>query len=511
MIKTLGQTINFTVQYEDTFPNAIKRAQVLLNTIENEFIVLTSWFGVVGGFGPGNRSRIIVDLENNTGGNNRGYHTDGTIEIHIDTQNNNPNDTNAGEIVKMVFVAEFAEVLMAYVKNWDRGASTGEGLSHFCARERFTKTYDNYWDNEVGRWFNSGFENWIDNTEATDQNKVSYGCALLFLYYLKSQRNFSIPEIIKKGGPTLEITFQNLTGESGGLVTIVSLLNHFYPNSSLSAVQNANPFPLLEPAERQVMISTSIHSRMSNRRIPVLSGSARESFLGCAEKEYSFEILPMYPELTCTAHSIGFGQPVYRWFVNGVLLPAYFPKTVQCQATIIRDNPADPLTASSSIEMIDVEFSLLPDQFFQRSVVIYVPNIIGHIDLTIRVEGHDQNFMPDSLNAAETRILLATEKIVWEDSFYEDARHCRDRFINSLREIAPLFRIFRREIAIIFTLPDPAPGNPISLQQLERQFKFLDQAQKYLPIEMIHQLENHIMRQFKGMPHLAARLSRKSY
>src|SRR5205809_696494 len=127
MIQTIGQTSNFTVGYDDAIPNADKRAQALLSYVESDYVVMTSWFNVAGAFGPANRVKVYVDQPDHSGGYNRGYHKNGKSEIHVDAQSQNLDDVLAGDMAKMIFVAEFSELLMSYLGNWDAGASTGEG------------------------------------------------------------------------------------------------------------------------------------------------------------------------------------------------------------------------------------------------------------------------------------------------------------------------------------------------------------------------------------------------
>ena len=56
--QTLPNTTNFNIQYEDNFPNAIKRATAIAAVCENEFAVLTRWFRIPGSFGTGDRINV---------------------------------------------------------------------------------------------------------------------------------------------------------------------------------------------------------------------------------------------------------------------------------------------------------------------------------------------------------------------------------------------------------------------------------------------------------------------
>jgi hypothetical protein len=47
----------------------------------------------------------------------------------------------------------------------------------------------------------------ISKNQTADGNATSYGCAMLFIYYLHSQLGFSLPAIFNKAGGTLEKTY----------------------------------------------------------------------------------------------------------------------------------------------------------------------------------------------------------------------------------------------------------------------------------------------------------------
>jgi hypothetical protein len=190
-------TQNFRIFYDPSLTNALANALQFARTVESDFRTLARWFKVNDGFGPNNRTTVNLIYKDGSGSNNRGYHDDGSTTLNL---NGAPSGTAIAQIIRMHFVAEFSEVLMDYNNQhgpttWSAGSSHGEGLSQFCAYMMAPAGYNDF--------YGPGFENswlltanrpnWVDNTEATDGDVYSYGCALLYLFYLHTQRSCSVP------------------------------------------------------------------------------------------------------------------------------------------------------------------------------------------------------------------------------------------------------------------------------------------------------------------------------
>lgn len=148
-----GLTTNFHVQYENTLAdqaNVIANANSLLGVVENELNVTTGWFNVSSSkFGPGNRQVVNLNLADSPtsfpGANNSGYGN----AINLDAQNLTSNATLAAGRVENVFMAEWSEILMSIVGNWNAGDSSGEGLSQWCSIQRFPNGHYNYYSSWV--------------------------------------------------------------------------------------------------------------------------------------------------------------------------------------------------------------------------------------------------------------------------------------------------------------------------------------------------------------------------
>jgi len=286
-----GNTTNFRIEYDDALPvlaNAKAVANALLSVVENEFSVTTGWFNVVAGkFGTGNRCNIRIEYKdpdrssdwNKTGDGggaiNWGY---GVNKIAVDPQNSNLNATDAANKVEMLFMAEWSEILMSIIGNWNAGNSSGEGLSQYCSIVRFQTGHLSYYNNRfVKGWLdgtgsawsannikwitspNSGRSDWVNTTFTGltttsgdqihgDGDIISAGCALAFIYYLNVQLGISINQIIANYDSNLASVYKKITGDAGDpFPFFLNLIASVYPASSPANIPNPvpdDPFPI---------------------------------------------------------------------------------------------------------------------------------------------------------------------------------------------------------------------------------------------------------------------------
>jgi len=90
----------------------------------------------------------------------------------------------AGAVAQMLFVAELAEVLMGFTNyGWRAGNTAGEGLSRVAAAELYPAGYyaSNYGPFVNGWLGSTPRPGWVASTEGTDQDAISFGCAIVFL------------------------------------------------------------------------------------------------------------------------------------------------------------------------------------------------------------------------------------------------------------------------------------------------------------------------------------------
>ena len=102
------------------------------------------------------------------------------------------------------------------------GASTGEALSRWCAMVVSNNALSDFVT--APTWFQAGMHNWVDQTDPTDRNSDSTGCAVAFISWLLSL------------GSTLGAIAQGMValGDSGTLAQL-------YANLRGDAASNAWP------------------------------------------------------------------------------------------------------------------------------------------------------------------------------------------------------------------------------------------------------------------------------
>jgi hypothetical protein len=136
----------------------------------------------------------------------------------------------------------------AFGHGWNCGASNGEGLSRVLANDLYPGVEPSNFVSPAS-WLDApGRPDWINNTEGTDQDYVSIGCAVLFLNWMRFQLGYSWTQIIAAGASTLAQTYQNLTGQTDGYALFMALMDRTYPRGTPSGLTTDNPFPLQDVA-----------------------------------------------------------------------------------------------------------------------------------------------------------------------------------------------------------------------------------------------------------------------
>jgi hypothetical protein len=61
-------------------------------------------------------------------------------------------------------------------------------------------------------WAQAGLPDWVTTTEQTDGNRISTGCSIVYIYWMRSL-GYTIPQIVQPGGATLSQNYQACTGK----------------------------------------------------------------------------------------------------------------------------------------------------------------------------------------------------------------------------------------------------------------------------------------------------------
>jgi hypothetical protein len=186
-------------------------AQQVLITVAKTYADCQTFFNI-----SGQPINVIIAAVNNvTDGSGGAYHnscffTSGR-DLYCDAAFGNPTLTSG------LIVAELTECFMGLQnKGWDCGASNGEALSRFLAQQTSGGPDGALAEYAAGpQWDGAGRPNWIDATAPTDQDVVSTGCGVVYLYWMLG-RGFTPNQITQAGCPdrTLSSNYAMLTGKT---------------------------------------------------------------------------------------------------------------------------------------------------------------------------------------------------------------------------------------------------------------------------------------------------------
>jgi acylphosphatase len=230
----VGTVGNMTLFYDPALgAQGLALAQQFLNVANRPYQDMVSFFGI-----PGGKVQVVIaPLSGNNDGSGGAYHygcdfiSGGTLYLDATFANAtiNPLDLEVA-----LYVAELSECFMgAQGKGWGCGYSNGEGLSRFLAEE------ETPWGTLAGfqtaaAWVAAGYPDWVTHTELTDRDSVSTGCAILYIYWMRS-RGYSIAQITQAAGATLQSNYKTLTGASSAYADLVAA-------AKAVAVTSDNPF-----------------------------------------------------------------------------------------------------------------------------------------------------------------------------------------------------------------------------------------------------------------------------
>jgi hypothetical protein len=205
----------------------------MVNVVTTPYNDMQNFFGIAGGA----VDVIIAPLSGNNDGSGGAFHhgCDFTAggALYLDATFANP-AVDPLNLEVGLYVAELSESFMGpQGGGWGCGFSNGEGLSRFCAEQETPPgTLDAFVTGPA--WAQAGFRDWVTQTEQTDQDAVSTGCSILYIYWMRSL-GFTIPQITQAAGTTLSANYQTLTGKDSGYQDLLAAVQDL-------PVTSDNPF-----------------------------------------------------------------------------------------------------------------------------------------------------------------------------------------------------------------------------------------------------------------------------
>ena len=219
----VGAAGNVTVLYATSLGDqGAQLAARLLSAVLSPYNNLQTLFGIPGGA----VNVIIAPLSGRNDGSGGAYHygCDFTAggDLYLDatfaSTAANPLDLEIG-----LYVAELSESFMGpQNKGWGCGFSNGEALSRVCAEQATPAGTLSSFDTGPA-WDQAGRPDWISKTEQTDQNNVSTGCGIVYIYWMLS-RGFTALQVAQVGGATFSDNYQALTGNKTAYADLLAAL-----------------------------------------------------------------------------------------------------------------------------------------------------------------------------------------------------------------------------------------------------------------------------------------------
>ena len=253
MLIQYGATTNFVVSYDSAMTGGAQAdgpalSQSVLDVCEYDLERLSLIFGGI--LPPPATLPIQINLVPGAGGGSN----NGSNLITLNCPASEKPDGPPG-----VVAAELAEIFMAFQgKGWIAGWSNGEALSRIMASVLYPNRAWLFASAQA--WLNSTVPDWVGNVDHTDQNQLSYGCGILFLYWLADQMGKTWPAIVQAGAPSTSTLAETATllGVAKPFKSFMdTLYAHLTPGSVLPSHPTGfgqppeptdDPFPLGPPA-----------------------------------------------------------------------------------------------------------------------------------------------------------------------------------------------------------------------------------------------------------------------
>lgn len=213
-VTQVGAAGNVTVYYDPSLGTQGETlAKDLLARTVTPYDDLQTAFGITGAA----VNVVVAPLSGNNDGSGGAYHygcdftSGGTLYVDATFANTSVDPL---DLEVALYVAELSESFMGpQGVGWNCGYSNGEALSRFFAElETPPNTLPEGFITGPS-WQQAGYPDWVSRTESTDQDEVSTGCGIVYIYWLRS-KGFSSQQITRAGGATLADNYRTLTGKT---------------------------------------------------------------------------------------------------------------------------------------------------------------------------------------------------------------------------------------------------------------------------------------------------------
>jgi hypothetical protein len=395
-------------------------------------------------------------------------------------------------VIAGLVVSELSEVLMSYHGKWAAEVSSGEGLSRVATYILHPSIIPSFYDpapidiqfwmsefpNNMG-WQAPGLKNnptslpshtslrqdWVsqtfegENGVHGDLDWFSFGCAILFIYYLKDQLGFSMAQIIQSGGYSLEERYQSLTGNNGGYAPFRALLDNFYPPGASLPTTLYDLFPLGQGHCRVSAVAALIQDAPPS----IARTGLAEAGTMCGPGQYSYTLENLSNHVRITADIAGFAHPLLSWSINGTPVPTT-GGAFMVSAVVVSVDPI--ASASAKTENLYVVVTIGPPPSYPGMTTfidVTTPGNPGQIFLRFDVTVKDQFATgPDVIATSYAMVTFETQRLVWDPEYWRKVADCWNRYTTTHNRPLPWLRLY---------MPDPSPELIAAIKILEQLAK----------------------------------------
>jgi hypothetical protein len=307
----------------------------------------------------------------------------------------------------------------------------------------------------VSTWIQSDQHNYVDGPEGSDTNVLSYGCAILFLNYLRYQRGFSFAQIVQTGGSSLTETYARLTKEpaANAFASFHALLKAHIPFASEFSALKDNIFPLLDQPGLGFLVDQQVFPATRE------AGPAHHIELQvgplCPARDYTYAIDDIPFQMTVQAVTRGFLSAEFDWTLGGTALPVHgLMEEATVNVRITDTTPGkDPVTTVAA----PVRYIIL-DSRNTSTLKFWNETFPGNGDVDITAVAHDGE--ASGFKASRTENWpYQTRKFAMDPPYATDVKACNPRFV----DLSVLIQKLGERLFILKTLPDPTPEQLLAL------------------------------------------------
>jgi hypothetical protein len=377
------------------------------------------------------------------------------------------------ELARMLFVAEMAEMFMhAAPTNWNPGNSAGEALSRVAAAELHPAGYYRPADSANNgpystAWLqlpwrrrdaqpdgvNEDRYDFVTVSNGTDTDTDSFGCGILFLYYLHDQLRYSWEQIASSNGDHLAQTFAELTGrpEQSAFPEFADVLDAHLPPGTNLVPPRESVFPLR--AHPAVLLYETYGAPHSAPRGELYIAMLKPGPT-CPKGEYDYHVVDMTTPVTVTARAPGSFAPSFQWFVGGTRVTAGPSQQVTVRVRVVNTRPGTGEPAEDDVPL-RLRCTVTDSATTSRLDVVNLdfPGNIEGFEVKAVLSEAGVSVIPGLLNATTT-VAPRTRGYAMSVQWYRDVERCN---ADALWRVG----VYRNAlVAKVFDLknrPDPPP------------------------------------------------------